>query len=50
MQVSQPLMPLGVEHQRLHTSTTAIIKVSQPLMPLGVEHPSCMHWQSHLVM
>ena len=35
--VSQPLMPLGVEHQQLKV-TSKRVGVSQPLMPLGVEH------------
>ena len=35
--VSQPLMPLGVEHL-LCQSLALLPLVSQPLMPLGVEH------------
>ena len=35
--VSQPLMPLGVEHKFANTHHPRP-PVSQPLMPLGVEH------------
>ena len=36
--MSQPLMPLGVEHNKYMVAAAHFSVVSQPLMPLGVEH------------